>query len=253
MHPTEPPRATQLHSNILSPLTDPSIIDGRLDAVRPYPSRILCPGERALTVSPCRSRSSSTRRSALAQSAKRSRSASIRLSPSSFTTDALRACARRLKALDLDKIVSRLLSPIRTASTSSSSRTSTSSLFPRSTVNQDPSSRIASHLAHLLHLRQFLSSLPKLRAAVEHADARLLRAVDRALADEQLDRIADVIEAGVNPDVWAAQGGDGPGRKGGSAAAAGGLTKRHARLFAIKAERKLPCVACLPLVGPCCL
>ncbi|GAA5833269.1 hypothetical protein JCM9279_001473 [Rhodotorula babjevae] len=185
-----------LRSNILSPLTDPSIIDGRLDAVEE-----------------------------LVNSEERSR--------------AVRKALEQLKSLDLDKIVSRLLSPIRTASTSSSSRTSTSSLFPRSTVNQDPSSRIASHLAHLLHLRQFLSSLPKLRAAVEHADARLLDAVDRALADEQLDRIADVIEAGVNPDVWAAQGGDGPGRKGGSAAAAGGLTKRHARLFAIKAERKL--------------
>ncbi|GAA5897919.1 hypothetical protein JCM8208_003192 [Rhodotorula glutinis] len=184
-----------LRSNILSPLTNPSIIDGRLDAVEE-----------------------------LVNSEERSR--------------AVRKALEELKSLDLDKIVSRLLSPIRTASSSSSSRNSTSSLFPRSTVNQDPSSRIASHLAHLLHLRQFLTTLPKLRAAVEHADARLLEAVDRALADEQLDRIADVIEAGVNPDVWAAQGGEGAGRKGGGAAA-GGLTKRHARLFAIKAERKL--------------
>ncbi|KPV74997.1 uncharacterized protein RHOBADRAFT_53908 [Rhodotorula graminis WP1] len=183
-----------LRSNILSPLTNPSIIDGRLDAVEE-----------------------------LVNSEERSR--------------AVRKALEGLKSLDLDKIVSRLLSPIRTPSTSSF-RASTSSLFPRATVNQDPSSRIASHLAHLLHLRQFLSSLPKLRAAVEHADARLFEAVDRALADEQLDRIADVIASGVNPDVWAAQGGDGPGRKGG-AAAAGGLTKRHARLFAIKAERKL--------------
>ncbi|GJN90862.1 hypothetical protein Rhopal_003876-T1 [Rhodotorula paludigena] len=116
------------------------------------------------------------------------------------------------------------------------STTTRTSLFPRVSSSQDPSIRISQNLAYLLSLRTFLSTLASLRSSVEHADALLLRQIERVLEDPALDRIAQVMESDVNRDVWA--GADAKkGRKG--SAGAGGMVSRHARLFAIKAERKL--------------
>ncbi|GAA6048610.1 hypothetical protein JCM3770_002054 [Rhodotorula araucariae] len=193
-----PMGARHLRSNLLSPLTGPSVIDRRLDAVEE-----------------------------LVNSEERFR--------------AVRKALEELKSLDLDKIVSRLLTPARVGAPSGPSSSSRSSLFPRTGASQDPSTRIAQHLTYLLSLRTFLSALPKLHASVEGADAGLLCAVERALDDPGLEAIARIVEAGVNPDVWAGQGGEkgaGKGRARG-AAGAGGMVGRHARLFAIKAERKL--------------
>ncbi|TNY24833.1 muts domain V-domain-containing protein, partial [Rhodotorula diobovata] len=181
-----------LRANILSPLTDPVTIDDRLDAVEE-----------------------------LVTTEERSR--------------AIRTALEPLKALDLDKVVSRLLSPLRaptpstTTTTSARPPSSGQPVFPRPTPSQDPSTRIASHLSHLLSLRAFLTALPRLRAALDGADARALRAVGRALGDGGLEAVRGVVEAGVNRD-----GGVGGGRGGG-----GAMVGRHARLFAIKAERKL--------------
>ncbi|GAA6003628.1 MutS family protein MSH4 [Rhodotorula paludigena] len=148
---------------------------------------------------------------------------------------AVRKALEPLKSVDLDKIIARLLSPTR-PSPSSSSTTTRTTLFPRVTSSQDPSIRISQNLAYLLSLRTFLSTLASMRSSVEHADALLLRQVERVLEDPALDRIAQVMECNVNRDVWA--GADAKkGRKG--SAGAGGMVSRHARLFAIKAERKL--------------
>lgn len=169
---------------------------------------------------------------------------------------AIRTALEPLKALDLDKVVSRLLSPLRapapsTTTTTTSARAPSSSgqpVFPRPTPSQDPSTRIASHLSHLLSLRAFLTALPRLRAALDGANARALRAVGRALGDGGLEAVRGVVEAGVNRDVWAREGEaarKGGGEKGGVGGGRGGggaMVGRHARLFAIKAERKLLCV-----------
>ncbi|GAA5887912.1 hypothetical protein JCM6882_000800 [Rhodosporidiobolus microsporus] len=203
-----------LRSNILSPLTEPSIIDTRLDTVEE-----------------------------LVNSEERFR--------------AIRKALEPLKNLDLDKITSRLLSSTSSTrgfttarSSSSSGRFARSSLFPSSfsSSSSDPSIRISQKLSHLLSLRLFLSSVPALRSAVEGADSTLLRQVERILADEGVGRVEAVVREGVNQDVWAGAGagvgGGGEGVRVGGGAAGGrrgkgaGMVGKHARLFAIKAERK---------------
>ncbi|GAA5999909.1 hypothetical protein JCM10207_005967 [Rhodosporidiobolus poonsookiae] len=190
-----------LRSNILGPLTDPGVIDTRLDAVEE-----------------------------LVNSEERMR--------------AVRKALEPLKSLDLDKIVSRLLastSSTRGLSTSSGARgLSRSSLFPSAAFSTDPSTRISQKLAYLLSLRSFLTALPSLRSSVENADAMLLRQIERIFEDGRLEEIKAAMERNVNRDIWGVESGQatgkGPGAK--PKGGGGGLVGRHARLFAIKAERK---------------
>ncbi|BGP16624.1 MutS protein msh4 [Rhodosporidiobolus nylandii] len=195
LHKCFTPMGTRLlRTNILSPLTDPIVIDTRLDTVEE-----------------------------LVNSEERFR--------------AVRKALEPLKSLDLDKIVSRVLS-----STSSTKGFSTStgargfsrgSLFPSSS-SSDPSARISQKLSHLLSLRLFLSTIPALRSAVERADSKLLRQIESILADDRLDEIKEEVGRNVNKDIWGSADG-GEGKKG---RAAGASFSRQAKLFAIKAERK---------------
>ncbi|GAA5820617.1 hypothetical protein JCM11251_003078 [Rhodosporidiobolus azoricus] len=189
-----------LRSSILSPLTDPNIIDTRLDTVEE-----------------------------LVNHEERFRSIRKALEP--------------LKNLDLDKITSRLLtSTSATRGFTTTKSISRSSLFPSTSSSNDPSIRISQKLAHLLSLRLFLQTLPSLRSSVENSDSTLLRQIERILADEKLEEIAAVVRDGVNQDVWggAGVGGGEDGERGKKAGGGGrrGLVGKHARLFAIKAERK---------------
>ncbi|GAA5967803.1 hypothetical protein JCM11641_005769 [Rhodosporidiobolus odoratus] len=191
-----------LRSNILGPLTDPRVIETRLDTVEE-----------------------------LVNSEERLR--------------AVRKALEPLKSLDLDKVVSRLLSSTSSTkgfATSTGSRgTSSSSLFSSVSTSTDPSTRISQKVAYLLSLRTFLSALPSLRSSVEHADSTLLQQIQRIFEDDRLEDVNEVMKRNVNKDIWGAdaqQGGRGPGKKGKGAAGSGGIATRHARLFAIKAERK---------------
>ncbi|BGO91790.1 MutS protein msh4 [Rhodotorula toruloides] len=176
-----------LRSNILSPLTEPSVIDARLDTVEE-----------------------------LVKSEERLR--------------AIRKALEQLKSVDLDKIVSRLLAAEKRPSTGTRS-TSRGSIFPSFQSSTDPSSQIASKLDYLLSLRNFLSTLPTLRSSVENSDSIILMQVEKVLQDDRLEQIRAVIEENVNPDIWK----KGDEKRSSGRDANGG---RHARLFAIKAEKK---------------
>lgn len=242
----------QLRANILSPLTDPVTIDDRLDAVRPLGAQSLLLLLLLLLARSLPRAVSSAHPDLLAPP--RPRPQVEELVTTEERSRAIRTALEPLKALDLDKVVSRLLSPLRaptpstTTTTSARPPSSGQPVFPRPTPSQDPSTRIASHLSHLLSLRAFLTALPRLRAALDGADARALRAVGRALGDGGLEAVRGVVEAGVNRDVWAREGeaarkgGGGKGGVGGGRGGGGAMVGRHARLFAIKAERKLLCV-----------
>ncbi|GAA5984307.1 hypothetical protein JCM10908_006137 [Rhodotorula pacifica] len=196
-----------LRASILSPLTDTVTLDGRLDAVEE-----------------------------LVNSEERYR--------------AVRKALEPLKALDLDKIVTRLLAPRRSANSASNARKSniggggTSNrlaFFSQlgSSSSTDPSLRIAHQLSHLLSLRTFLNAVPALRASVEHASAPLLGQVEKALWDERIEEIKEVLREGMNEDVWSAVGGGGGNKKGkGKNGAEGAMVGKHQRLFAIKSEKK---------------
>lgn len=59
--------------------------------------------------------------------------------------------------------------------------------------------------------------------------------VEKVLQDDRLEQIRAVIEENVNPDIWK----KGDDKRSGGRDSNGG---RHARLFAIKAEKKRLCV-----------
>ncbi|KAJ8294310.1 MutS 4 [Rhodotorula toruloides] len=143
---------------------------------------------------------------------------------------AIRKALEQLKSVDLDKIVSRLLAAEKRPSTGTRS-TSRGSIFPSFQSSTDPSSQIASKLDYLLSLRNFLSTLPTLRSSVENSDSIILMQVEKVLQDDRLEQIRAVIEENVNPDIWK----KGDEKRSSGRDANGG---RHARLFAIKAEKK---------------
>lgn len=158
-----------------------------------------------------------------------------------------------LKSLDLDKVVSRLLAPRRPAAANSAppARRPTGASAGASinrlaffsqlaaSASADPSLRIAHHLSHLISLRTFLNAVPSLRASVENASSPLLLQIERALSDDRIDEIRDVLKAGMNDDVWnAAAGNRGGGGHKGKGGAESAMIGKHQRLFAIKAERK---------------
>ncbi|GAA5887865.1 hypothetical protein JCM5296_001791 [Sporobolomyces johnsonii] len=185
-----------LRSNILAPLTEPTIIDTRLDVVEE-----------------------------LVNSEERFR--------------ALRKALEPLKKLDLDKITSRIISSSSSTKLSASSSHlsfSRSSLLPKTTT-ADPSTSILGKLTSLLLLRTFLLALPAVRTALESAESTLLRQVTRVLEDDRLDEVRRVVEENVNRDLWAGQGAAEQGKKGKGGESA--VISRHARLFAIKAEKKM--------------
>ncbi|GAA5958826.1 hypothetical protein JCM8115_000366 [Rhodotorula mucilaginosa] len=199
-----------LRANILSPLTDTVTLDGRLDVVEE-----------------------------LVNSEERFR--------------AVRKALEPLKSLDLDKVVSRLLAPRRPATTANSAPparrpTATGAdasikglaLFsqPAASASADPSLRIAHHLAHLISLRTFLNAVPSLRASVENASSPLLLQIERALSDDRIDEIREVLKEGMNDDVWNAAAGNRGGGHKGKGGAESAMIGKHQRLFAIKAERK---------------
>jgi DNA mismatch repair protein MSH4 len=159
----------------------------------------------------------------------------------------------RLKSLDLDKVVSRLLAPRRPATTANSAPparrpTATGAdasikglaLFSQlaASASADPSLRIAHHLAHLISLRTFLNAVPSLRASVENASSPLLLQIERALSDDRIDEIREVLKEGMNDDVWNAAAGNRGGGHKGKGGAESAMIGKHQRLFAIKAERK---------------
>ncbi|GAA5868078.1 hypothetical protein JCM3774_001010 [Rhodotorula dairenensis] len=170
---------------------------------------------------------------------------------------AVRKALEPLKSLDLDKIVSRLLAPRRTANSrragattsASSTRLATfgplggaSSFLSLSSASMDPSVRVAHHLSYLLSLRTFLNAVPALRASVEHASSALLAQVGNALTDDRICEIKDGLRRAMNEDVWsataaAAAAGAADQKKGGRHEGAV-MVGRHQRLFAIRAERK---------------
>ncbi|GAA5965994.1 hypothetical protein JCM21900_002861 [Sporobolomyces salmonicolor] len=189
-----------LRANILAPLTEPTIIDTRLDVVEE-----------------------------LVNSEERFR--------------ALRKGLEPLKKLDLDKITSRIISSSSSTKLSASSNHpsfSRSSLLPKSTT-VDPSASILGKLTSLLLLRTFLLALPVLRMALESAESTILRQVTRILEDERLEVVRRVVEENVNRDLWAGQNAALQGRKGRGGGTGGEsvMISRHARLFAIKAEKKM--------------
>ena len=159
----------------------------------------------------------------------------------------------RLKSLDLDKVVSRLLAPRRPTTTANSAPparrpTATGAdasikglaLFSQlaASASADPSLRIAHHLAHLISLRTFLNAVPSLRASVENASSPLLLQIERALSDDRIDEIREVLKEGMNDDVWNAAAGNRGGGHKGKGGAESAMIGKHQRLFAIKAERK---------------
>ncbi|GEM09965.1 DNA mismatch repair protein MSH4 [Rhodotorula toruloides] len=143
---------------------------------------------------------------------------------------AIRKALEQLKSIDLDKIVSRLLAAEKRKSAGPRS-VSRGSIFPSFQSGADPSSQIASKLDYLLSLRNFLSTLPTLRSSVENSDSIILMQVQKVLQDERLEQIRAVVEENVNPDIWRKR----DEKRAGGRDANGG---RHARLFAIKAEKK---------------
>ncbi|CEQ39579.1 SPOSA6832_01105, partial [Sporobolomyces salmonicolor] len=196
-----------LRANILAPLTQPTIIDTRLDVVE-------------------------------------------ELVNSEERFHALRKGLEPLKKLDLDKITSRIISSSSSTKLSASSSHpsfSRPSRLPKSTT-VDPSASILGKLTSLLLLRTFLLALPVLRMALESAESTILRQVTRILEDESLEVVRRVVEENVNRDLWAGQDAALQGRKGrgGGTGGESAVISRHARLFAIKAEKKLLCVLSLP-------
>ncbi|GAA6042058.1 hypothetical protein JCM8097_004086 [Rhodosporidiobolus ruineniae] len=195
-----------LRSNILSPLTDPLVIDTRLDTVE----ELVNSEERFRAV----------------------RKALERLK----SLDLDKIASRLLSSTSSTK-------PTLTTSRGARNFSSRSSLFPSSSSGStDPSQRIAQKLGHLLALRSFLDAVPALRSAVEHADSTLLRQIERILQDERLEEIVEVVRRNVNQDIWGGEAAaGGPGKKGGGGGGGGGkggVFGRQAKLFAIKAERK---------------
>ncbi|GAA5943208.1 hypothetical protein JCM1841_002073 [Sporobolomyces salmonicolor] len=189
-----------LRANILAPLTQPTIIDTRLDVVE-------------------------------------------ELVNSEERFHALRKGLEPLKKLDLDKITSRIISSSSSTKLSASSSHpsfSRPSRLPKSTT-VDPSASILGKLTSLLLLRTFLLALPVLRMALESAESTILRQVTRILEDESLEVVRRVVEENVNRDLWAGQDAALQGRKGrgGGTGGESAVISRHARLFAIKAEKKL--------------
>ncbi|GAA5871540.1 hypothetical protein JCM8547_001367 [Rhodosporidiobolus lusitaniae] len=187
-----------LRSNILGPLTDPVIIDTRLDTVEE-----------------------------LVNSEERFRAVRKALEPLK-SLDLDKITSRLLTSTSPTKGFS--------SGGDSGSRSSLFPSFSLSS-SSDPSARISAKLTHLLSLRTFLTSLPLLRSSVEGAESTLLRQVERILSDERLDEVARAVREGVNQDVWAAEG-TGKKGGGGGGAMGGGQTGKQARLFAIRAERK---------------
>ncbi|KWU47134.1 hypothetical protein RHOSPDRAFT_31271 [Rhodotorula sp. JG-1b] len=165
---------------------------------------------------------------------------------------AVRKALEPLKSLDLDKVVSRLLAPRRSAAADSAPPTRRPvpasanasikglALFSQlaASASADPSLRIAHHLSHLISLRTFLNAVPSLRASVENASSPLLLQIERALSDDRIDEIRAVLKGGMNDDVWNGAAGNRGGGHKGKGATESAMIGKHQRLFAIKAERK---------------
>ncbi|SCZ88590.1 BZ3500_MvSof-1268-A1-R1_Chr2-1g04511 [Microbotryum saponariae] len=163
-----------LRTNLLSPLTDTSVIDTRLDAVEEFVNK-----EERLT--------------------------------------SVRKSLQPLRALDCDKLVGQLTTPKRAEKRG----------WGHSSISTpDPALDAETKIARLLSLRSVLSALPGIRSALRHSDSTLLKSVYSILSDPRAVEMLGNIAATLNDDAVGPQ----PG---------GALKVRNARIYAIKAEKKL--------------
>ncbi|SCV71962.1 BQ2448_4656 [Microbotryum intermedium] len=163
-----------IRTNLLSPLTDTSVIDTRLDAVEEFVNK-----EERLT--------------------------------------SIRKSLQPLRSLDCDKLVGQLTSRKRAGKRG----------WGKSAMSApDPAQDAETKIARLLSLRSLLSALPGIRSALRHSESQLLKSIYSILSDPRADQMLDIISATLNDDAVGPQ----PG---------GALKVRNARIYAIKAEKKL--------------
>ncbi|SGY24217.1 BQ5605_C019g09022 [Microbotryum silenes-dioicae] len=163
-----------VRTNLLSPLTDTSVIDTRLDAVEEFVNK-----EERLT--------------------------------------SVRKSLRPLRSLDCDKLVGQMTTPKRAEKRG----------WGHSSISTpDPALDAETKIARLLSLRSVLSALPGIRSALRHSDSTLLKSIYSILSDPRAVEMLGTIAATLNDDAVGPQ----PG---------GALKVRNARIYAIKAEKKL--------------
>ncbi|KDE08921.1 hypothetical protein MVLG_01015 [Microbotryum lychnidis-dioicae p1A1 Lamole] len=163
-----------VRTNLLSPLTDTSVIDTRLDAVEEFVNK-----EERLT--------------------------------------SVRKSLQPLRSLDCDKLVGQMTTPKRAEKRG----------WGHSSISTpDPALDAETKIARLLSLRSVLSALPGIRSALRHSDSTLLKSIYSILSDPRAVEMLGTIAATLNDDAVGPQ----PG---------GALKVRNARIYAIKAEKKL--------------
>jgi DNA mismatch repair protein MSH4 len=179
-----------LRTNILSPLTDTVVIDTRLDVVEEFVSS----EERFHAV-----------RKALEPYVDFTSSNDCRF---------IERCPnnRRLKSLDVDKLIGQIAASQRQQSFSKSSA--------------DPAKLSEAKINRLLQLRVLLHSLAALRTALYNSNSALLKTICNVLSDDRTEGILEEIAETINEDAV-------------NSLQKGALQTRNTRIYAIKAEKKL--------------
>lgn len=118
----------------------------------------------------------------------------------------------RIKNLDVDKLVGQLVNQTQ----------------KRVSINSkaDPAKESEAKVTRLLQLRTLLHAFPALRSALRNSTSLLLKDIAISITDDRTDEMLEIISKSINEDAI-------------SSLQKGQMASRNARIYAIRAERKL--------------